>query len=313
MKRRRVLILGAGDVALRAARRLGRRVDFVALVRHNEEAARWRAVGARVIFGDLDEWRSLQRLPGSVDQFWMLAPPAAENEEDRRGRWVQAALRRAAARAMGRREVRGSSEGERNRPRGVYVGTVGIYGDRGGEWVRESDRWQPMNDRARRRAEAERQWRDWSRRGGWVVRIRVPGIYAVDRLPVERLRQRLPAIVAEEDSFSNHIHADDLARLLWWAGWRGQNGRAYHACDDFPLPIGDWFDAVADFTGLPRPPRLPRAAALAAVGAVRASFLAESRRLDNSRLRSELRFRLCFPTVAMFFAKTQKERSERDG
>lgn len=305
----RVLVVGGGDVALRAARALASRVQFWVVVRDPAKSAAWRALGARVIVADLDLWRSLARIGAAVDQVWVTVPPAGDGVVDPRTRRLQAALRRSTARSKPR------GPGRRHhfalRPRMVYLSTSGVYGDRGGAWVRESDPVAPQTARAARRVAAERLWRDWAKRGGWVVRLRVPGIYSAERLPVARLLRGDPAIHEEEDSISNHIHADDLAQILWVAGWRGKTGRAYHAADDQPLPMGAWFDAVADALGLPRPPRLPRQAVLERVGPMMASFLTESRRLRNDRLKRELRFRLRCPTVFALLAQPiWKERRE---
>ena len=305
----RVLVVGGGDVALRAARALASRVQFWVVVRDPAKSAAWRALGARVIVADLDLWRSLARIGAAVDQVWVTVPPAGDGVVDPCTRRLHAALRRSTARS----KPRGS--GRRHhfalRPRMVYLSTSGVYGDRGGAWVRESDPVAPQTARAARRVAAERLWRDWAKRGGWVVRLRVPGIYSAERLPVARLLRGDPAIHEEEDSISNHIHADDLAQILWVAGWRGKTGRAYHAADDQPLPMGAWFDAVADALGLPRPPRLPRQAVLERVGPMMASFLTESRRLRNDRLKRELRFRLRYPTVFALLAQPiWKERRE---
>nr|WP_249419250.1 NAD-dependent epimerase/dehydratase family protein [Hydrogenophilus thiooxidans] len=285
------------------------RVQFWVVVRDPAKSAAWRALGARVQVADLDCWRSLARIGAAVDQVWVSAPPAGDARGDPRTRHLQAALRRSTARSKPRGPARRYHLA--SRPRVVYLSTSGVYGDRKGAWVRESDPVAPQTARAARRVAAERLWRDWAKRGGWAVRLRVPGIYAAERLPVERLRRGDPAICAESDSVSNHIHADDLARFLWIAGWRGKNGRVYHASDDQPLPMGAWFDAVADAVGLPRPPRLPREAVLARVGPMMASFLAESRRLRNDRLKRELRLRLRYPTVFAWLTKAiWKERGE---
>src|SRR5690606_37930035 len=88
--------------------------------------------------------------------------------------------------------------------------------------------------------------------------LRVPGIYATERLPVERLQKGLPALNADEDVYTNHIHADDLARIIVAALFRGCNCRIYHAVDDTQMKMGAYFDAVADVCGLPHAPRLPR-------------------------------------------------------
>jgi nucleoside-diphosphate-sugar epimerase len=126
----------------------------------------------------------------------------------------------------------------------------------------------------------------------------VPGIYASDRLPLERLRAGLPALVPEDDVFTNHIHADDLARICIAAFFRGGRGRVYNAVDRSQLKMGEYFDLVADRFGLPRPPRLPRDQLRGAVSPMMYSFMRDSRRVTSKRIERELRLRLAWPTVA---------------
>lgn len=133
--------------------------------------------------------------------------------------------------------------------------------------------------------------------------LRVPGIYAADRLPVERLRQQVPALVPADDVITNHIHADDLARIARTALLRGPRQRVINAVDDSQMTLGDYLDQVADRLGLPRPPRRSRAELTRTLSEVRMSFMRESRRLDTRRLKRELRVRLQWPTVAEFLAR----------
>lgn len=133
--------------------------------------------------------------------------------------------------------------------------------------------------------------------------LRVPGIYAADRLPVERLRQQVPALVPADDVITNHIHADDLARIARTALLRGPRQRVINAVDDSQMTLGDHLDQVADRLGLPRPPRHSRAELARTLSEVRMSFMRESRRLYTRRLKRELRVRLQWPTVAEFLAR----------
>lgn len=133
--------------------------------------------------------------------------------------------------------------------------------------------------------------------------LRVPGIYAADRLPVERLRQQVPALIPADDVITNHIHADDLACIARTALLRGPRQRVINAVDDSQMTLGDYLDQVADRLGLPRPPRLSRAELTRTLSEVRMSFMRESRRLDTRRLKRELRVRLQWPTVAEFLAR----------
>jgi nucleoside-diphosphate-sugar epimerase len=135
----------------------------------------------------------------------------------------------------------------------------------------------------------------------------VPGIYAGDRLPVERLQRGTPALIDADDVYTNHIHADDLARIAFAALWRGRSQRVIHAVDDSDMKMGEYFEAVAKAFGLPSPPRLPREQLREAVSPMLLSFMSESRRLDNRRLKRELRVRLRFPQVADFLKTVGKD------
>jgi nucleoside-diphosphate-sugar epimerase len=276
----RILIVGCGDVGLRAARLLRGHARLYALTRSRERHEALRAAGIMPIEGDLDDRKSLARIAALADRVLHFAPPPAEGETDPRTKRLLAAL--------GRGSLAASL---------VYISTSGVYGDCQGEEVTEARPARPNNTRARRRADAEARLRRFGRGGRKVSILRAPGIYAQDRMPAERVRKGLPAIVAPDDVHTNHIHAEDLARLAIAALFRGRPNRVYNAVDDSGLKMGDWFDVVADHLDLPRPPRLSREEVIAAVTPAMRTFLTESRRLSNRRAKRELRFRLRYPTV----------------
>lgn len=280
---RRLLIVGCGDVALRAAPLLRRRYRLYGLARSPEHCARLRAHGIAPIPGDLDSRRSLFRLAGLAHEVLYLAPPPARGPGDPRIARLLTALAR-----------------RRSLPRCLlYISTTGVYGDCHGDLVRETRQVAPQTDRARRRVCAERLLRAFGRRTGVSVPLlRVPGIYAADRLPLERLKKGTPALRPDEDACTNHIHADDLGAICAAALRLGRPGRAYHVCDDSNIKMGDYFDLVADALGLPRPPRISRVEAAARLPPELLSFMGESRRLANDRMKTELRVRLRYPTVA---------------
>ena len=183
----------------------------------------------------------------------------------------------------------------------VYASTSGVYGDCGGARFDETRAVNAGSDRARRRVDAEAQLRWFGRRSGVCVTVlRIPGIYAADRPgghPRDRLVRGTPVLVAEDDVYTNHIHADDLARACVAALHRGAPQRVLHASDDSELKMGAYFDLAADLCGLPHPPRITRPEAAQQLSPVLLSFMSESRRLDNARLKRELRLRLRYPTV----------------
>src|SRR6218665_3699012 len=183
----------------------------------------------------------------------------------------------------------------------VYASTSGVYGDCQGALVPETRRLAPATPRAQRRASAERVLRELGRAGLRVSLLRIPGIYAADRAAdtvQDRLRRAIPVLRPEDDVFTSHIHADDLARACIAALWHGRPQRAYNVSDLTPMKMGDYFDLAAGLYGLPRPPRPSRSAAQQHVSPLRLSFMGESRRLDNQRLRRELGLRLLYPGVA---------------
>ena len=281
---KQVLIVGSGDVARRIIPWLARRFLVRALVRRPEERDALRALGATPIVADLDRPVSLARLAGIADYVLHCSPPPGEGQDDPRTRRLLAALMQRAS--LPRRLV--------------YISTTGVYGDCAGAWLDETRPLRPASARAVRRVAAENRLRRFGCRSGCRVSVlRAPGIYDADaRLPLARLRKGEPVLAPEDDVFTNHIHADDLAHLLALALFRGRPNRVYNASDDSQLRMGEYFDLVADAVGLPRPPRLPRAALSERLSALTLSFMSESRRLDNGRIKRELRARLLFPCVA---------------
>lgn len=191
----------------------------------------------------------------------------------------------------------------------VYVSTTGVYGDCGGAEIDETRRLNPESPRAARRVDAERRLRDWGKRNGVAIAIlRAPGIYASDRLPVERLNKALPALSQADDVFTNHIHADDLAAACIAALGKGRANRVYNAVDDTDLRMADYFDRVADALGLPCPPRISRGEAEKILSPLQMSFMRESRRIGNRRLKKELKLRLAYPTVDAGIAAAVRSR-----
>ena len=288
-RRERVLIVGCGDVGLRLAGALPSRVRVLALTSSPARIGTLRAAGILPLQGNLDHPPSLARLAGIATRVIHLAPPRAEGVQPwwrdlRTAALLRSLLRRSAPAAL------------------VYGSTSGVYGDCAGVRVSESRPANPATPRAARRLDAERAVRHFGRiAAARTAILRVPGIYAADReggTPRERLRKGTPVLQASDDVYTNHIHADDLARALLAALWRGRPQRVYNASDDSELKMGDYFDLAADLYGLPRPPRVPRSTAQDALPLVLLSFMGESRRMDNARLKDELRLRLRYPTVA---------------
>ncbi len=276
-----ILIVGCGDIALRVAALLRGRYRLFGLLRTPSRCAELRRAGIVPLTGDLDSRQSLGRIAGLAHSVLHFAPPADAGVGDTRTRHLLAALSRG-----------------RLPKQLVYISTSGVYGDCGGAYVSETHPLNPQSARARRRVDAENRIRLWAKCHGVNAGIlRVPGIYADNRLPLERLRSGMPAIIAQQDSYTNHIHADDLARSVVAALRYAKPNRVYHSSDDSDLKMGDYFDVVADACHLPRPPRLPRDAVKLAVSPMLWSFMNESRRLSNARMKHELKVKLAYAKV----------------
>jgi len=240
--------------------------------------------GITPLRGNLDNAASLRRLSGVATRVVHMAPPPLQGRTDPRTQWlIQALALRSPPVAL------------------VYGSTSGVYGDCGGAWTDETRRLNPVTERAQRRVDAERWLHAWGKRASTRVSVlRIPGIYALDReggTPKERLQRATPVLQAADDVYTNHVHADDLARATVLSLWRGQALRVVNVSDDSDMLMGDYMDWAADLWQLPRPPRISRAQANTELPAMSLSFMSESRRLHNQRLKTELRLKLRFPTV----------------
>ncbi len=274
-------MIGCGDVALRAAALMRGRARLYGVTRRADDVPRLRTHGIVPIVADLDAFASLRRLSAAPFAVLHCAPPPSEGRDDPRTQRLLAALTQ--AQIIPRRFV--------------YVSTSGVYGDCAGARVDETRARRAQTPRARRRVAAEVRLRAWAaRRGVQLAILRAPGIYTQSRLPIERIRQGTPVLHADDDVFTNHIHADDLARSIVAAIFHGRCNRAYNIADDSEMKMGTWFDTVADAFHLPRPPRVSWEEAEQRIAPILLSFMGESRRLSNRRMKDELRVRLAYPT-----------------
>jgi len=284
----RVLLVGCGDIAMRTAALLRGRARLYGLTRRAEDVPKLRAQGIVPIVADLDLVASLKRLRTAPHAVLHFAPPPGEGSDDRRTAHLIAALTR--ARIIPQRFI--------------YLSTSGVYGDCAGARVAETRPLRAQTPRARRRVAAETRLRSWAaRRGVQLAVLRVPGIYSETRLPLERVRHATPVLLDEDDVYTNHIESRDLARAVVAALFRGKPNRAYNVADDAEMKMGAWFDAVADAFRLPRPPRVSWEEAERRIAPALLSFMSESRRLGNTRMKRELRLRLRYSTPQELLAE----------
>ncbi|MEY4729037.1 MAG: hypothetical protein RL020_195 [Pseudomonadota bacterium] len=287
-----LLIIGCGDVALRAAPLLRKKFHLFGLTRNVANFPLLRRHGIIPVLGDLDIPASLLRLGGLAQNILHTAPPPNTNLRDTRTRHLICALNKSIILPQ----------------RVVYISTTGVYGDCAGANIDETRPVNPQTPRAQRRVDAEQRLRAWTMDNGISLSIlRAPGIYAAERLPLQRLQKQTPVLNQADDVFTNHIHADDLARACVAALFRGRSQRAYNICDGENKKMGDYFDLVADRFDMARPPRVSRAEAEHLIAEPGLSFMRESRRLQNRRMAEELRLRLIYPSVETLLNSLKRE------
>lgn len=279
---KRITIVGCGDIGRRVAQACLSRGEVVTgWVRSDESVMALREQRIPALKVDLDQ--PVLGLPSVAgDELYSFAPPPAEGREDRRVA----------------RLIAGFAEAGEPR-RVVYLSTTGVYGDCGGEWIDETRAPAPAAERAYRRLDAENRWRDWSREtGGELVILRVAGIYGPGKLPLARLESGRPMVAESDSPITNHIHTLDLVEICQIAMARGEPGEVYNVCDGHPGSMTGYFNTVADFLGLPRPPLISLQDAKAQLTPGMLSYLGESRRLSNRKLIDELGVTLGYPTLA---------------
>lgn len=282
-RRPRILMIGCGDVGRRLLPSLTKTHQVIVLTSQESKLQELRTLGTLPILGNLDQRPTLKRLSHLASTVIHLAPPNPDGLRDLRTQNLLRIL----------------SQGGKVR-RFVYVSTTGVYGHCAGDWVFETDTVNPRTSRAKRRVDAENQIRAWAaERQINATILRVPGIYAENRLPIDRLAQKTPALLPEEDVFTNHIHADDLAKLILMTIYRGRPQRLINTSDESHLKMGDYFDLVAHYAGVKPPPRLSFEELREAVSPMMLSFMQESRRVSNQRM-SELGYKLQYPRVEDF-------------
>jgi nucleoside-diphosphate-sugar epimerase len=270
----RYLVAGCGYVGRRLARALLPRGPVMGLSRSEESAAEIETQGVDALCWDLDVVDApVPRDFGTPAVIFYLVPPPVIGKTDPRLKHFLSKLPAPPSRL-------------------IYLSTTGVYGDTLGELVNEDAPLNPGSERATRRVDAERSLRQWCEHTGvaWTI-LRVPGIYGPGRLPIERIKRREPMIRHSEAGYSSRIHVDDLvaACLLAGASPKAVN-RAYNVTDGNPASMTEYFERVATLAGLTPPELISRAQAEQVLSAGLMSFLKESRRVDNSRIRDELGF-----------------------
>ncbi len=282
MNKKQIVIVGCGDIGRRVARlALAQGEAVTALVRSPEKARELEGMGMTTVLGDLDHPGPIAALPTRGAVVFYFVPPPGGGEIDTRVRTFC-----------------GSIEPGEEPEKIIYMSTTGVYGDTRGEWVNEETPVNPQTSRGRRRLDAEGLLRGWGgHRKVPTIVLRVTGIYGPNRFPLDRIKGGHPVLREDEAPYTNRIHADDLARVCIAAAERAEGGEIFNVSDGCPGTLTEYFDAVADAFGLPRPPRVTLEEARKVMTPLMLSYIAESRRIDNRRMRERLGVELLYPTL----------------
>ncbi|MCL4108368.1 UNVERIFIED_CONTAM: hypothetical protein GTU68_065396 [Idotea baltica] len=276
-----IWIVGCGDIGRRVAALYQDR-ELHGIVSSAESASLCEQLSIYSKILDLDSSYSLESDSFSGADIYYFAPPPPVGAKDTRLK----------------RFLNQISEDSELPRRLVMISTTGVYGDSGGEWIDENTPVNPKADRAVRRVSAEQILQRWSEKTHCSFMIlRVPGIYAEDRLPLARLEKNLPIVIEAEAGYTNRIHADDLARACKAAMDCDASNQIINVTDGNPSTMTDYFNHVADYAKLPRPPQISLDEAEQTLSAGMVSYLKESRRIKNDKMLKILGFKLLYPSL----------------
>lgn len=277
-----IIIIGYGDIGRRVASLyLNKNIPITGIARSESSFQQMKDDDVTPVTADLDDIDSLSDLSLADALVFYFAPPPSTGTTDPRMKNFLASL------------------DTDSLPRKIiYISTSGVYGDQAGQWVTENTPPNPGADRSFRRLDAESQLFQFrNEQPVEVVILRVGGIYGPGRLPEQRIRNAVPVLRQELAPKTNRIHADDLARICIAAGKYGHDGEIYNVSDGCDSNMTEYFFQVAKHLGLPKPPTVDWEQAENTLSKGMLSYLRESRRLDNSKMLTELRITLKYPDL----------------
>jgi len=281
MKQQSVLIAGCGYIGTKVAtleQQSGNAVS--AILRNPHKAAALSLQSIEVILADLDQAINANLSLQNKGLYYFAPPPEIGIQDSRIENFLN------------------QIPGVQKPAKILLISTTGVYGDCEGCWIDESTPLHPQTDRAKRRVDAEQRLQRWcEQRNVPYIILRVPGIYAPDRLPEDRIRKGLPVLEESESPWSNRIHADDLVNICIQAMHSELTNQIYNVSDGHPSTMTDYFNHVADFLGLPHPPQIPLEEAKREMSAGMLSYLAESKRIRPDKLVRELDYQMLYPSL----------------
>ncbi len=284
----RIFIFGCGDIGRRVALQWRqKKLPVIGLVRSQMSADRLHQQGIQALILDLDQSpadnAATLQATSALQQalvYYFVPPPKTGEQDTRMLHFLQL------------------SDKAQKPARIIYLSTSGVYGDQAGRLIAEDTPARPVAARAKRRYFAEQSVRQWGKRQQIpIITLRSGGIYAPGRLPLKRIRDQVPVIHEHLAPMTNRIHADDLAQACVAAAKKGRPGRIYNISDGAQSDMTEYFNTLADYFNLPRPPTIDWQEAEKQLSQGMLSYLRESRQLDNRRMLEELGVKLQYPNL----------------
>lgn len=282
-------LYGHGTVVLAGCGYTGHRVGVLwqeagyrvwCLVRSDDSAVKAKDQGFNVMRIDLDSADSFPEMPSEAAIICYFVPPSPSDKDIRLWTFLRLLERNGIPKTF------------------LYISTSGVYGDVQGDWVTEETPLHPETARAKRRVEAEQTLQRWATdRPVRTVILRVPAIYGPHRIPVQRIREKIPVLRREDAPYSNRIHVDDLAAICVKTAVTGDHSEIFNVSDGDPQKVTDYYFTLADMLGLEHPPTISMEEAIRTLSPMRLSFLRESRRIVNRKLVASLGISLRYPTL----------------
>jgi len=275
-----LLIAGCGDVGSKVAKiAVQQGMAVTAFARSGDRAAALQ--GITLLTGSLDDQDHPPLLPTKgVEVIYLIPPPGGGIRDSRVSTFLQ--------------NIKEGDEPSKI----VYLSTTSVYGDCGDRLIDETWPVNPANHTARRRCDAEEQFRAWCAvRHIPLIILRVSGIYGPGRLPLQRIQNREPLLDATISGYTNRIHSEDLAEICLKALERGDDGDIFNVSDNEISKMNDYFNLITDMLGVERLPQVGLDEARRVMSPLMFGYMTESRRIDSSRMFSKLGVKLKYPTL----------------
>ena len=172
-----------------------------------------------------------------------------------------------------------------------YLSTTGVYGDHNGDWVDEETPLTPATKRGIARVEAEAAWQAIPDLPLHIFRL--AGIYGPGRGPFAKVRNGTARRIIKQGQVFSRTHVADIARILAASIKKLNIGSIYNVCDNDPAPPEDVIAYAAELLGMPIPEAIDYETA--DMTPMARSFYAESKKVRNDKIKTELGVELLYP------------------